>query len=222
MSGIIGANNQFGEDFGHPNPTTQGTIVAIYFYKDIGCALGSLFVFFFGEAIGRKRMIMSGAVTMLAGTSETCRGKDRGKLVCLNSTVTIIGLVIAYWLDYGMSFVDGPIQWRLPIGFQAFFALCLFLQGLVLPDSPRWLIAHGYKDEGAQVIARLEERDSTDHPDVIHVVQDIEASLALESAGGPFKYKELLAGGKIQNFRRICLCIGINIMQQFTGANMIK
>lgn len=36
--------------------------------QDIGCAVGSLIVFFFGEAIGRKRMIMSGAITMLIGT----------------------------------------------------------------------------------------------------------------------------------------------------------
>ncbi|TFK37519.1 general substrate transporter [Crucibulum laeve] len=248
MSGIIGADNQFGRDFNHPNPTRQGTIVAIY---DIGCAVGSLIVFFFGEAIGRKRMIMSGAATMLVGTailtssttlaqlyvgrivtgigngfnsssipvyqSETCGGKIRGALVCLNSTVTIIGLVIAYWLDYGMSFVDGPAQWRLPIGFQAVFALLLLLQGMVLPDSPRWLIAHGYKDEGVRVIAMLEDRDSVDHPDVLRMKEEIEASLALESAGGPFKYRELLEGGKIQNFRRICLCIGVNVMQQFTG-----
>lgn len=83
-----------------------------------------------------------------------------------------------------MSFVDGPSQWRLPIGFQAVFALCLLLQGMVLPDSPRWLIAHGYKEEGARVIAMLEDCDSTDHPNVQRVQGEIEASLALESAGG--------------------------------------
>ncbi|KAJ7194968.1 general substrate transporter [Mycena pura] len=255
MSGIIGADNQFGHDFGHPDPTSQGTIVAIY---DIGCAVGSLFVFFFGESIGRKRMILSGGATMLVGTailtssttiaqlyvgrivtgigngfnsssipvyqSETVSGKIRGALVCLNSTVTIVGLVIAYWcaLDYGMSFVSGPAQWRLPVGFQAFFALCLFLQTLVLPDSPRWLIAHGRAEEGARVIAMLEGRDSIDHPDVLRVQKEIEHSLSVESAGGPFRYAELLQGGPLGNFRRICLCIGINVMQQFTGANMIN
>ncbi|KAJ7583572.1 general substrate transporter [Mycena floridula] len=253
MSGIIGADNQFGRDFGHPKPTTQGTIVAIY---DIGCAIGSLVVFFFGETIGRKKMIMAGATTMLVGTailtssttlaqlyvgrivtgigngfnsssipvyqSETTGGKIRGARVCLNSTVTIVGLVIAYWLDYGLSFVAGPIQWRLPIGFQAVFALLLLLQAMVLPDSPRWLLAHGYKEEGARVIAMLEDRDSIDHPDVLRVQKEIELSLELESAGGPFRYKELLEGGPIGNFRRICLCIGVNVMQQFTGANMIN
>ncbi|KAJ7055634.1 general substrate transporter [Mycena amicta] len=256
MSGIIGADNQFGKDFGHPNPTSQGTIVAIY---DIGCAVGSLIVFFFGESIGRKRMILSGAATMLVGTailtssttiaqlyvgrivtgigngfnsssipvyqSETVSGKIRGALVCLNSTVTIVGLVISPFLcahlnlrlDYGMSFVSGPAQWRLPIGFQAFFALCLFVQTLVLPDSPRWLIAHGRVEEGARVIAMLEDRNEIDHPDVVRVQKEIEHSLSIESAGGPFRYSELFQGGPVGNFRRICLCIGVNVMQQFTG-----
>lgn len=36
--------------------------------QDIGCAIGSLFVLFFGESIGRKKMIMAGATTMLVGT----------------------------------------------------------------------------------------------------------------------------------------------------------
>ncbi|KIJ61255.1 hypothetical protein HYDPIDRAFT_159851 [Hydnomerulius pinastri MD-312] len=253
MSGIIGANNQFGKDFGEPDPSTQGLIVAIY---DIGCAVGSLVVFVFGESIGRKRMIMSGACTMLVGTailtssttraqlyvgrivtgigngfnsssipvyqSETCSGHIRGTLVCLNSTVTIVGLVIAYWLDYGLSFTNGPVQWRLPIGFQAVFALCLLIQGAVLPDSPRWLIAHGRAEEGARVLAQLEDKDSPDHPDVIEKLKEIELSLAQESAGGPFRYKELIQGGPLGNLRRMCLCAGVNIMQQFTGANMIN
>ncbi|TDL25436.1 general substrate transporter [Rickenella mellea] len=254
MSGIIGADNQFGKDFNHPNPTAQGTIVAIY---DIGCAIGSLIVFFFGEQIGRKRMIMLGATVMLIGTailtssttrtqlyfgrvitgigngfnsssipvyqSETCDGLIRGTLVCLNSTVTIIGLVIAYWLDYGMSYVSGPAQWRFPIGFQAFFAFCLLFQAMALPDSPRWLLAHGRESEATEVLARLTGKDvSVDHPDVLEKKKEIEESLAQESAGGPFRYSELLQGGNLGNFRRICLCIGVNVMQQFTGANMIN
>ncbi|KAF5392125.1 hypothetical protein D9757_003194 [Collybiopsis confluens] len=249
MSGIIGAENQFGHDFGNPDPTAQGLI-------DIGCAVGSLIVFIWGERIGRKRTIMSGAATMIIGTailtssttraqlyvgrivtgigngfnsssipvyqSETCGGAIRGALVCLNSTITIVGLVIAYWLDYGLSFVSGPIQWRLPIGFQAVFALCLLIQVAVLPDSPRWLLAHGYETEASKVIALLKDHDSVDHPDVVRAKKEIEVSLAQESEGGPFRYRELLHGGPIGNFRRICLCIAVNVMQQFTGSNMIN
>lgn len=38
----------------------------------------------------------------------------------------------------------------------------------------------------------------------------------------PPRYKELLTGGKVQNFRRIVLCMAVNILQQFTGSNMIN
>ena len=139
-----------------------------------------------------------------------------------------------------MSFVNGPAQWRLPIGFQAFFALCLLLQGAVLPDSPRWLLAHGREEEALSVLCQLEDKPA-DHEDVIEKKREIEVSLMQESAGGtssqrsyfrrslsrmrmtgPFKYSELLERGPVDNFRRVCLAIGVNVMQQFTGSNMIK
>jgi sugar porter (SP) family MFS transporter len=252
MSGIIGADNAFGKQFNTPSPTMQGTIVAIY---DIGCALGSIATFIFGESLGRQRTIMAGASIMLIGTailtssttrsqllvgrivtgfgngcnsssipvyqSETCRGPVRGALVCLNCTVTIVGLVIAYWFDYALSSVNGGIQWRLPVGFQAVFAFFLLIQMSLLPDSPRWLLAHGREKEATDVLARLANED-IDSPNVLKTRGEIIGSIELESSGAPFKYAELFKGGKIGNFRRICLCAGVQIMQQFSGANMIN
>jgi len=63
--------------------------------------------------------------------------------------------------------------------------------------------------EGRKVIAMMEDCDDLDDPRVIRVKKEIEKSLEQESAGGPFQYKELLQGGPVGNFRRICLCIGI-------------
>ncbi|KAI9660042.1 MAG: hypothetical protein M1821_001394 [Bathelium mastoideum] len=254
MSGIIGANNQFGHDFHNPDANMQGIIVSIY---DIGCAAGCLTSLFFGERMGRKRMIVAGASTMVLGTillassttiaqllvgrivtglgngfnssnipvyqSELCDPRIRGKLVSAQGTVTIVGLCIAYWMDYGLSFVNGPIQWRLPIAFQAFFAICLLLQILPLPETPRWLIEKNRNNEGAEVLARLQPTDADIHdPVVVYQRKSIESSIEIESAGGPFRWKELLQGGKIQNFRRIILCCAVNIMQQLTGSNMIN
>lgn len=53
--------------------------------------------------------------TVPAYQAEFARPEIRGKLLCAQGTVTIIGLCIAYWLDYGLSFVDGGVQWRFPI-----------------------------------------------------------------------------------------------------------
>ena len=65
MSGLIGANNQFAQEFNNPDAKVQGIITSIY---DIGCAAGALFTFFFGERFGRKNMIIAGGTTMIVGT----------------------------------------------------------------------------------------------------------------------------------------------------------
>jgi hypothetical protein len=121
------------------------------------------------------------------------------------------------------SYASGPIQWRLPIAFQAFFAIFLVIQMRPLPETPRFLIEKRKNLEAAMVIARLKSSTTTiDDPEVVAMRKQIEDSIALESAGGPFKYKELLECGRLGNFRRICLCLAVNVMQQFTGSNMIN
>ncbi|RDW64099.1 hypothetical protein BP5796_10601 [Coleophoma crateriformis] len=154
--------------------------------------------------------------------SELCRPGNRGILLSMQGTITIVGPCIAYWLDFGLSFVAGPVQWRLPISFQAFFATCLVLQMLSLPETPRYLIEKGRNTEAAEILARLIGDATIDSEEVVFQRRQIETSLELEGAGGPFRYSELLRGGKIGNFRRVCLCCAVNLMQQFTGSNMIN
>ncbi|RFU30784.1 hypothetical protein B7463_g5557, partial [Scytalidium lignicola] len=155
--------------------------------------------------------------------SEMARGTNRGMLLSMQGVVTIVGVCIAYWLDYGMSFVNGPSQWRFPMAFQGFFAILLVLQMLPLPETPRYLIENNRNSEASEVLARLQGGDATvDHPEVVFQRQQIEVSIEIESVGGPFRYQELLQGGKLQNFRRLVLCCAVNLMQQFTGANMIN
>lgn len=163
-------------------------------------------------------------------------------LLSLQGTVTIVGLCIAYWLDFGFryaiksvldycmpnrnvsSYIDGSVQWRFPIAFQAVFAILLVLQMLPLPETPRYLVLNNHNETAGEVLARLHpEKDITaDHPDVVYFRTQIESAIETESAGGPFRYSELLTGGRVQNFRRVVLCMAVNVMQQFTGSNMIN
>lgn len=253
MSGLIGANNQFGQTFNNPDSTMQGLLTSIY---DIGCAVGCLLSLVIGHRFGRRKMIIAGGSIMIIGTiilgssysvaqflvgrivtgignginsstvpayqSELARPEARGRLLSAQGTVTILGLCIAYWLDYGLSFVDTPVQWRFPISFQAFFALCLVLQMIPLPDSPRWLCEQDRSDEAASVLAHLQLQQPANEssPDVVHLRRQIETSIEIESAGGPFKYKELWSGGSMGNLRRMILAAVVNIQQQFTGKNV--
>ncbi len=66
-----------------------------------------------------------------------CKPGNRGILLSMQGTVTIIGLCIAYWFDFGLSFVSGLCDGRRPISIESCFAICLVLQMLPLPETPR-------------------------------------------------------------------------------------
>jgi MFS family permease len=54
--------------------------------------------------------------------SELCEANKRGRLVASEPLFVGVGIEIAYWFDYGMSFSTGSIAWRLPIACQMIFA----------------------------------------------------------------------------------------------------
>jgi len=49
------------------------------------------------------------------------------------------GVMMAYWVDYGFSFVASAAQFRVPLALQIVFAVCTFAGIMVLPESPRWV-----------------------------------------------------------------------------------
>ncbi|KAF1947394.1 general substrate transporter [Clathrospora elynae] len=253
MAGIIGvSDNPFGRFFNSPNPDMQGNITALY---DIGCVVGSIACYFFGERFGRRTMLMAGGSIMVVGAiilgssysvaqliagriitgigngmnsstapvylTECAPASYRGALLTLQGTVTILGVVIAYWMDYGTSYSSSNFQWRFPLSFQAIFAILLVLQVVGLPESPRWLVAHDRYEEARTVTAALEDLP-LDDTTVNATILDIRSGLEEEHKDGPFRFKELFQWGEVQNLRRLLIIISIQMGQQFSGSNMIN
>ncbi|KAL2798627.1 general substrate transporter [Aspergillus keveii] len=153
--------------------------------------------------------------------SECAPSRYRGALLTLQGTFTILGVVIAYWMDYGTSFTDSSFQWRFPLAFQAVFAILLVLQVIGLPETPRWLVQHDRHEEARAVVGAIENKPSND-PEVIRTILDIQVGVEEEHKGGPFRFKELFTWGDEQNFRRLLIIISVELGQQFTGSNMIN
>lgn len=66
LFGGILAGERFQDMLGHPNPTMAGLVTAIY---DIGCALGAMVAFVFGEQLGRKRSIILANIIVIVGAA---------------------------------------------------------------------------------------------------------------------------------------------------------
>lgn len=149
--------------------------------------------------------------------SEMSRAENRGRLVNLEGSVVAVGTLVAYWLDFGLSYVDSSVQWRFPVAFQIVFAAFLFVGIYNLPESPRWLVSKDRKEEAMYVLSKLNAVpvDSDEVYAEITVVQEAVTRFSRSQVG----FKDLFSGGKTQHFQRMVIGASTQFFQQFTGCN---
>ncbi|KAH8423840.1 sugar porter family MFS transporter [Aspergillus melleus] len=149
--------------------------------------------------------------------SECSKAHNRGFLVCFEGAIIAVGTFIAYWIDFGLSYVDSSVQWRFPVAFQICFALLIILGALMLPESPRWFIMRGHDEQAIQVLAHLND-SSPDAEDVLNDYNLMKADLKT-TENAKASWKTLFTFGKTQEFQRMMIGCSGQFFQQFTGCN---
>ncbi|EDK46768.1 sugar transporter-like protein [Lodderomyces elongisporus] len=253
MSGLI-SGDQFNKEFPPTkgNATIQGAVTACY---ELGCFFGAIFALMRGDRIGRKPLIVCGALIIIIGTvistaaikpywqtgqfvigrvitgigngmntatipvwqSEMSRAENRGLLVNMEGAVVAVGTFLAYWIDFGFSYIDNSVQWRFPVAFQIVFAMILFGGVINLPESPRWLIAHNRKAEAYEILGYLNDCSPDDDQVVAEASAIVDAVNRFANLQTGFK--DLFTGGKAQHFQRMIIGSSTQFFQQITGCN---
>ncbi|KAK5260688.1 hypothetical protein LTR20_010826 [Exophiala xenobiotica] len=153
--------------------------------------------------------------------AELSKAINRGRLITVEISTNVGGVMVAYWVDYGMSHVKSGAQWRFPISLQIFFALSTIALITFLPESPRWLLYHDRQDEAAQILIRLhsDEDAGTAGREMQEIIVAIkEEKQAAHGHGG---LRAMFRNGEQKFFYRTCLSVWIMIMQQLTGINLV-
>lgn len=154
--------------------------------------------------------------------AECCPAHDRGRNACIFNWICICGVTSSYWIGYGASFLQTQAQWRFPVAFQAAFSAVILFMIHILPESPRWLIHHGFPDEARRVIARLVGKNvKLDDPRVNTLHHEIQVAVATEMEAGQMSIREMFSGGNLQNGRRMLLCLAAGLGCQMSGINLI-
>ena len=86
--------------------------------------------------------------------AEISPARIRGRLVALNQMAIMSGILLAYLVNWGLSFQGGE-SWRwmfaVAVAPSLFFLVGLFF----VPESPRWLIENDRDEEALKVLCRV-------------------------------------------------------------------
>jgi len=190
----------------------------------IGCMyswdLSSLIIFRLIGGLG------VGVASMLSPLyiSEISRSEIRGRMVALYQFALTIGILVAYFanakiLSFGQGldssgggflvWITYTEVWRGMFGSEAIPGILFLFLLLIIPESPRWLMARKREDDARRILNRIVDNDVAENQ-----IKEIKTVLEQEEGS----WKEIFAPGI-----RVALFIGVvlALLSQFSGINAI-
>ena len=143
-----------------------------------------------------------------------------GRLVSQEVLCIGVGIVAAYWIDFGMSYTQGSIAWRLPISLQLILAVSVIILLFGLPESPRWLCKRGREDEAIEVLCQVFDLSPNDEYIQIEM-RSIRQAIEIEKSVGAQNLVALFKSDKLKTRRRVILAYLGLFMNQLSGINLV-
>jgi sugar porter (SP) family MFS transporter len=209
---LIGAlfAGSLGDKYGRK--TIMIITAVLFIISALGCSLAqTLTIFIISRIIGGLAV---GAASVLGPTyiSEIAPAARRGTLVSYNQFAIVIGILLAYAVDYAL--VNTTQGWRFMLAVPVLFGLIyLLLLNVSFPESPRWLVRAGQKDRAQDILKKVGgEQYATEE------VTAIAASLDKEDTGKKAAFGDLFRGKM-----GYVLLLGtlLAAFQQITGINAV-
>jgi SP family xylose:H+ symportor-like MFS transporter len=177
---------------GHGGPTYMVNFV---FYRILG-----------GIGVGLASMLSPMYI------AEIAPAKIRGNLVAWNQFAIIFGMLVVYFVNYGISRVGHSDTWLNQVGWRYMFAsgaipsLAFLLLLVFVPETPRYLMLRGNEAGARAVLGKL-----TSPIEAEGELTEIRASLAEHHSGRLLSFGGLL----------IFIGIMLSVFQQFVGINVV-
>ncbi len=126
----------------------------LFAISGIGTGLSYDFVLFvFFRLIGGLGV---GAAAMVSPMyiAETVPAAWRGRLVSLYQLAIVLGILLAYFSNYLFDGI-GVNNWRWMFMSQAAPSVIFWLMLMLVPETPRWLIKKGQKEEALEILSKI-------------------------------------------------------------------
>ena len=144
--------------------------------------------------------------------AEIAPAKVRGNLVAWNQFAIIFGMLVIYFVNFGISKSGSGDAWLNSIGWRYMFLSGSIPAGLFLvllffvPETPRYLMLRGNESAARAVLSKLVTPQECERE-----ISEIRASLSEHHSG-----KMLSFGGLV-----IFIGVMLSVFQQFVGINVV-
>jgi len=140
--------------------------------------------------------------------AESVPARIRGATLVAYQVSTVIGIIIGFVVAAALADVNDQYNWRIMLGIAALPALILLPFLLRLPETARWFMLKGRRDEAQASLSRTDP-----DADIEAELDEMAASLAEESGGA---LAEML---RKPYLRATIFVVGLGFFIQITGIN---
>jgi len=147
-------------------------------------------------------------------TAEIAPPAQRGRLVGLVQFNIVLGILLAYLSNFVIrGVVNGPSDWRWMLGVMSVPAFAFLALLVTVPETPRWLMAHGRTDEATTISRKLCRTADESEAQITEIRAQIEQDAANRATKVPFFTKR---------YRKVILmAFCIAMFNQLSGVNAI-
>ncbi|KAI8940511.1 hypothetical protein NX059_004188 [Plenodomus lindquistii] len=154
--------------------------------------------------------------TLLA---ETVPVKWRGFAMGLYYACWGVGTLLASGVCYGTEKIASTWSWRIPSLLQAAPSCWCFIILLFIPESPRWLISKGLKEEALEILAIANANGDIHDPVVQVQYTEIEDTIRFEKEREASVYKAIVHPS---NRKRMLIAATFPIFVMLPGTNIVQ
>ncbi|KAL2859199.1 general substrate transporter [Aspergillus pseudodeflectus] len=153
--------------------------------------------------------------------SELSYPTHRGKITALYNTFFYFGAISAAWITYATFKLESTWAWRIPSALQAAIPFCQLLFVYWVPESPRWLIANGRKDQAVAILTKWHAAGQESSPLVDYEIAQIERALELErNQEARASWMSLVRTGPMRKRTLIAFILGF--FSQWNGIGVVS